>query len=130
MKRDLARLRLVAGLVARDLDRTQAPNSAVHIGDGYVLTVRLGANEASALLGAVAEDNWPDEVWWSDPYREGTLDADAAEAVMDEVVDALLSWGISWPTCPEHGVPLGNCSGVWTCDGPPAHHIVVGSLGQ
>lgn len=129
MQRDTEHLNRVAALVAKDLQRTLQGEWSCGVGPDLVLSVRRGAREEQVLLDReVGEDNWPAEAW-SEQYRESTLEDDAAEAVMVEVMEVLEAWGEIWPTCPEHRASLSECSGLWVCDGPTPHDVEVGQLG-
>ena len=113
-----------ARLLADDLRRTLSGDWSCTVSPDYVLTVVWHPRqERVALDPEVFEDGWPTEAW-SEQFREHTLDDDATEAVMDEVVEVLRLWGETWPLCPQHRrQQLDNCSGVWLCNGPPEHDV-------
>lgn len=130
VKRDVARVRRVAGLLSADLVRGLGPRWILSIDDDLVLTVTGDdATELVALDAEVAADNWPAEAW-SERYREFTLDDDASEAVSGELFEVLRMWGVSWPECPERHRLVDVCGTTWTCSGQPPHDLAqVGSLG-
>jgi hypothetical protein len=129
VKRDLVRLRAVAEAVTGDLSRSLPGDWSVTIDDDYVCIVAQGTRtESVALDEQVDEDAWPEEAW-SPRWAQHTLDDDAAEAVMEEVLQVMRLWDMPWPLCPSHGTQATSCSGVWVCSSRSAHDLaLVGTL--
>lgn len=129
MRRQLELLRRISGLLVDDLNRTLSADWACSVDDDYVLTLQNAERlEAVLLESHVAVDNWP-EAAWSKENAETTLEDDAAEMLCEEVAEILRVWDIEWPICSAHGQPMGCCSSVWFCNGPPYHDVaLVGQL--
>ncbi len=129
MLRELDRLRRVADWLSDDLNRRVPQEWSCRVEDDYVLVVRTQEREERVALDQeVAVADWPVEAW-APEFRESTLDDDACEMLTEEVGEVLRLWDIEWPTCTEHGRPLGCCSSVWFCNGPAYHDVApVGQL--
>jgi hypothetical protein len=98
----------------------------------YVLVVcQTDGCQETILPDHVPVEAWPPEAL-SEKYFEGTLNDDADELVMGEVIELLRKRDIEWPLCPTHPKALMACSGVWVCGSwvPGATHDLgrVGTL--
>lgn len=130
MLRDVQRLRAAAARVADDLNRTLDGPWRCDVSDDYLVTIDGPfGSESSALHPEVEDAAWfvrPDA---SDEEQAAGFEADAEEAVAQEVLELLDVLGVAWPICPEHGPRVGVCEGVWFCSGKPEHDVaLVGSL--
>jgi hypothetical protein len=111
----------MASLVQTDLTATLPGSWACQVQGDYVLLVRSGHSTEEVVLDQeVDEEAWPADAW-SPTYRNFTLDDDASEAIASEVQEVLRSWGMLWPICRTHDVPLTACSGVWSCSDLASH---------
>jgi hypothetical protein len=102
---------------------------SVTIDDDYVCVVAWGTRrESVALDEQVDEEAWREEAW-SPLWAEHTLDDDAAEAVVEEILQVMRLWELPWLVCLSHGAQATSCSGVWVCSSPAGHDLgPVGTL--
>ena len=132
VERDRGRLRRAAADVASDLERVSGKGWRCTLDDEYVLSVTFGEQSESTLLESSVED----EQWFVSPemtpeQQAEALNADAAEAVAEEVLEVLRAAGWPSPLCDEHRRPLMVCGDVWLCNGPPGHDVAaIGHLGE
>jgi hypothetical protein len=130
--RDRDRLRRAAADVASDLTRVSGTGWKCIVDDQYVLTVTFRDQSESTVLESAVED----EEWYVSPkmtpeQQALALDADASEAVADEVLEVLRAAGWPSPHCDEHRLGLTVCGDVWLGNGPPGHDVAaVGHLGE
>lgn len=127
--RDLQRLRAAAERVVEDLNRTLDGPWRCDVSDEYIVTIDGPAgSESSALHPEVEDEAWYVRPDASEEEQEAGFEADAEEAVAQEVLELLEVLGIGWPICPEHGPQVGVCEGVWFCNGKPEHVVAVVGL--
>ena len=134
MQRDTARLHRHAASAADDLVRTLDGDWSCDVSDDYVLRVIgprwEGVVEIDHDVDMDSEDDDQGEdhgtVSPDDPSLD--LDADAAEAVIDHVLELLGNAKIAGPACPTHAARLTTRDGVWTCAEGPHDVAQVGQL--
>lgn len=130
MDRDVENLRRAALAVSDDLRRTLPGRWGLAIDGDFVLTVqRDDEAEQVALDRSIPDDTWPAEAF-SSKYRASTLQDDAAEVVMENVVEVLNLWGVRWPVCTDHGAGMEPCGVIWVCQRAIPHDVLLGDLGK
>ena len=130
MKRELTRLAAAAARVQADLRRTTEKPWVCSVSPDYLLSVTDGvATEQLPLEAEVEDEGWFTPLGATASELNAGLDADADETLATEVTEALWTFGVTWPLCPEHRKVMGVCSGWWYCEGEPYHDLAeVGSL--
>ena len=118
MQRDTGRLHRHAALAADDLVRTLDGDWSCDVSEDFVLRVIgprwEGVVEIDKDVDVDDEDDEDDDaVSPDDPTLD--LDADAAEAVIDQVLELLGNAKIDGPACPTHDARLATRNGVWIC---------------
>jgi hypothetical protein len=90
VKRDLGRVRMVAGLLERDL-RLDSGSWTVLVDDNYAVTVSKGDHRGVVRLDDdVLEDNWLEEAWRN--YPEETLEDEISEVLIERIALLVQTW--------------------------------------
>lgn len=130
MQRAVEDLSRAALAVLDDLRRTLPGRWDLAIDGDLLLTVqRDGEAESVAIEASIPDGAWPAAAF-SSQYLASTLHDDAAEVVMENVVEVLDSWGIRWPVCTEHRTDMEPCGATWVCRNVIPHDVLLGDLGK
>jgi hypothetical protein len=120
-------LQRYAQLIESDLSQTLDGTWVCTVSEEYVLRVTGPAWEGVVEIDAEVEEDEEDEAEYAlDP--DGTIDRDACEAVVDQVVELLGNAQVDWPFCRVHDARMEAETGLWSCAGTD-HVVSVGELG-